>query len=220
MRNALTIVWCRFWSWSLVSILLLLFGWDYEVELFEIQKLGLVKILKLQFSQGADVWLRFWSWCMVKTWRGNLIKICVRTTQLVLPLAIFYQIKSCSFPPSPKEWLRVTCNGKFPLEMDGWMDGWMDCWTDESLDEKMNKWISEYDLMNELKTDQTLMHKIWFDHPANFRDVVDRHSFADWLVCKKKSCSTSRQGNWLTSQEITRTRIVTFRNKISYSSWR
>ena len=169
-----------------------MFGWDFKV----------------------DAWSRFW--------RGNLIKICVRTTQPVLPLAKFYQIKSCSFPPSPKEWLRVTCNGKFPLEMDGWMDGWtdgwMDCWTDESLDEKMNKWMSEYDLMNELKTDQR--HKIWFDHPANFWDVVERHSFADWLVCKKKSCSTSRQGNWLTSQEITRTRMVTFRNKISYSSWR
>ena len=69
-----------------------------------------------------------------------------------------------------------------------------------------------------LKTDQRLMHKIWLT--TNFWYVVERHSFADWLVCKKKSCSTSRQGNWLTSQEITRTRMVTFRNKISYISWR
>ena len=103
-----------------------------------------------------------------------------------------------------------------------WMDGWTDGWIVEWMNLWTRKWISGLvnDLMNELKTDhdQRLMHKIWLT--TNFWYVVERHSFADWLVCKKKSCSTSRQGNWLTSQEITRTRMVTFRNKISYISWR
>ena len=55
------IVWSRFWSWSwgkiwnwsLVSILLLMLGWGFEVE-------------SLKSSQIVYVWLRIWSWCPVK----------------------------------------------------------------------------------------------------------------------------------------------------------
>ena len=96
----------------------------------------------------------------------------------------------------------------------------LDCWTDQSLDEKMNKWIYSEWFDEWIKDWSEAEAQDLIDHPANFWFVVERHSFADWLVCKKKSCSTSRQGNWLTSQEITRTRMVTFRNKISYISWR
>ena len=60
------------------------------------------------------------------------------------------------FLPSLPERM-IACNMQWKISIG---NGWMDCSTDESLDEKMNKWISEYDLMNVLKTDQRLMHKI------------------------------------------------------------
>ena len=60
----------RFWSWSLVSILLLIF---------------------------ADVWLRFWVNAKSRFWNWNLIKISLRTCHMnstlgsVVPLAMFLQ---------------------------------------------------------------------------------------------------------------------------------
>ena len=54
----------RFWRWSLVSILLVILGWGYDV---------------LSWSK---------CWCLVdassRFWRWNLIKICVRTSDITL----------------------------------------------------------------------------------------------------------------------------------------
>ena len=64
----------RFWSWSLVSISLLLFVWGYEVEYWskfycwvEILKLSLVMILNFKLSRNADVLLGFWRWNLINT---------------------------------------------------------------------------------------------------------------------------------------------------------
>ena len=50
----------RFLSWSLVSILPLMFCTGYEIEsFFENPKVGLDNILNFKFCRDADVWLRF-----------------------------------------------------------------------------------------------------------------------------------------------------------------
>ena len=50
----------RFWSWSLVSILLLMFGWGYEVESWlRFQRVG--QAFKFKLSRDTDLWLQFWS---------------------------------------------------------------------------------------------------------------------------------------------------------------
>ena len=52
------------WGWSLVSILLLRFGWGYEVESWvKILKLGLVNILNLV---EILMFFIFWSWCFIQ----------------------------------------------------------------------------------------------------------------------------------------------------------
>ena len=56
----------RFWSWSLVIILLLMLGCGYEVHSWSRFWFGLVKIFKFKFCRNGDVWLRFWSWCKVE----------------------------------------------------------------------------------------------------------------------------------------------------------
>ena len=56
----------RFWSWSLVIILLLMLGRGYQVHSWSRFWFGLVKIFKFKFCRNDDVWLRFWSWCKVE----------------------------------------------------------------------------------------------------------------------------------------------------------
>ena len=56
----------RFWSWSLVIILLLMLGCGYEVHSWSRFWFCLVKIFKFKFCRNGDVWLRFWSWCKVE----------------------------------------------------------------------------------------------------------------------------------------------------------
>ena len=93
----------RFRSWILVSILLLMLGWDYEV-LVEILKLGLVKIMKFKFSRNAEIWLRFfklmlgwysgdeiWSKFVQELWYDKRSYFGKQNSTLgsVLPLAMF-----------------------------------------------------------------------------------------------------------------------------------
>ena len=92
LRNVLTMVWCRFGSWSLVIKSFFVqtsstrFGQNFEVLrqdfeaevaadpwlrlwrlfLVEILRLRLVKILKFKISRNADIWLMFWSCCLVE----------------------------------------------------------------------------------------------------------------------------------------------------------
>ena len=65
----------RFWSWSLVIILLLMLGCGYEVHFWSRFWFGLVKsfveMVMFGWDFEGDTWSRFWRW--------NLIKICVWT---------------------------------------------------------------------------------------------------------------------------------------------
>ena len=93
----------RFWSWSLVSILLLILGWgyeDYSWSRFWCQLWSrfwissLVEMLMFGWDFEVRAWLRFWRW--------NLIKICVwtcfnfgkqnSTLWYVVPLTMFRQL--------------------------------------------------------------------------------------------------------------------------------
>ena len=56
----------KIWSWSLVSILPLMFCWGYEVESWLRFWSKICNILNFKFSWDADVLLRFWSWCLVE----------------------------------------------------------------------------------------------------------------------------------------------------------
>ena len=78
----------RFWSWSLVSILLLIlvkFNLDQDSE-------GLVKILNIKFSRNSDVWFRSGSWCLVEILKLKFDQdLCENHSNLgaILPLAMF-----------------------------------------------------------------------------------------------------------------------------------
>ena len=96
----------RFWSWSLVSILLLIFGWgseDYSSSRFwgyvwsRFWSLSLVEMLIFGWGFEVAAWSGLWKW--------NLIKICLRTCDMtyrsyfgdqnstlgsVVPLAMFF----------------------------------------------------------------------------------------------------------------------------------
>ena len=87
----------RFWSWSLVSILLLMFGWGYEVESW------ISKYSAGRFGQDSN--FRFLSrcWCLVEIlklmlifWNCDMFEICElwscdmnSTLGSVVPLAMF-----------------------------------------------------------------------------------------------------------------------------------
>ena len=82
LRNVLTTVWSRFWSWGLVEILYLVFitilklkfDQDFEV-CFRSRLWGwdLIKILKLKFGQDfePEVWSRFGSWSFIEIRKLN-----------------------------------------------------------------------------------------------------------------------------------------------------
>ena len=87
----------RFWSWSLVIILLLMLGCGYEVHSWSRFWFGLVKIFKFKFCRNGHVWLRFWSWCKVKILKmfdQDLCGTCDMNSTLrsVVLLAMFFKI--------------------------------------------------------------------------------------------------------------------------------
>ena len=97
LRNVLTTVLFRFWSWGLVEILKYILGQDFEPEIWsrfwswilvEILRLKLdrkfwswilVKSPKLKFDQDfeADVWLSFWGLSLVKILKLKLDKLAI-----------------------------------------------------------------------------------------------------------------------------------------------
>ena len=73
----------RFWSWSLVSILLLILGWGYEDYSWSrfwsyvwsrFWSLSLVEMLIFGWSFEVAAWSRLWRW--------YLINICLRTCDM------------------------------------------------------------------------------------------------------------------------------------------
>ena len=76
LRNLLTIVWCRFGSWSLV--IKSIFCPDFEHQVWSrFWSWSSGEILKLKFSQyfATDLWLRLWRLFLVEILRLRLIKI-------------------------------------------------------------------------------------------------------------------------------------------------